>query len=237
MREINKQRGIFSDKIDVKDEKDYVNHVVNELTEEINERNAFGMCAPQLGYFARIVCLKVQDKVQEFINPVLRRTGDEICFVAEKSLSLEDENQEYLVARPKEIDIYYQDKKGLMHGCTLKDVASTTFMQLYDILVGVFVDDLYEKKPDNFDEMTIEEQEAYLTEYADRLKNNEEAIDKEINDDPELEDIKGKLEAYKMLSLAELKSRTESKNDLNRKERRGLQRALDRKLKGRKTKK
>ena len=231
MREINKKRGVFSDKIDVKKEKDYVEHVVDELKDEINERSVLGMCAPQLGYFARIICLKIGDKVQEFINPVLRR-ADKITFVKETSLSLEDETKEYLVPRHTNIDIYYQDKKGRMHGGTLNDIAATTFMQLYDILMGVFIDDLYEEVPANFDTFSDEDLNEYLREYYNRLEGKSDEIDNEIKEDPSLEDIKERLETYKALSLAELKSRQEEKNNLNREQRRKLQRELNKRTGG-----
>ena len=233
MREINKQRGIFSDKLEVKKEKDYVNHVVDELKDEIVARNNFGMCAPQLGYFARIICLNIEGKVKEFVNPVIRRQ-DNIRFTIEKSLSLEDENQEYLTLRPQEIDIYYQDKKGTMLGCTLKDIAATTFMQLYDILMGLFIDDLFEKKPDNFNDMTEEERESYIKDYIDRIKANGGEIEKEINENPELKDVKEKLEKYKEASLIDFAEKQALGNNLNRAGRRTLQKILDKSQKGKK---
>ena len=229
MREINKTRGIFADKISVADEKDYVSYVVNELTDEINERKALGLCAPQLGYFARIICLNLEGTVKEFVNPVLRR-ADSVSFVKETCLSLDDDSA-YLVPRQTDIDVYYQDKKGKMQGCTLKGIAATTFMQLYEILLGIFIDDLYEKVPENFDELSEEEQSNYLQEYAKRLEKSNEDLDNEIKEDPELKEMSDKMEAYKVLSLAELKGRTDAKSNLNRATRRGLQKIVDKKVK------
>ena len=229
MKEINKTKGIFADRISVADEKDYVKYVVDELSNEINERKILGLCAPQLGYYARIICIKIEDQIKEFVNPVLRR-ADNISFVKETCLSLENDDA-YLVPRATDVDVYYQDKKGKMQGCTLKGIAATTFLQLYEILVGVFIDDLYEKVPENFDTMTQEEQATYLEEYAKRLETANEEMGKDIKDDPELKELDEKMQAYKILSLAELKGKTDAKSNLNRAKRRALQKIVDKKVK------
>lgn len=227
--EIVKKNAIFADKIDTKKEKDYVEHVVDELKEAIGKYNVLGMAAPQLGYYSRIICVKIGDEIKEFVNPVIRRI-DGILFRKETSLSLEDINKQYLVPRHSEVDIYYQNKRGKMGCCTLKAEAAGVFEQLYDILQGVYIDDLYDELPENFDNFTDEELSNYLNEYIKKLEGMQEQLEKEIDEDPELSDIRDKLKKYQELSLEELRER-KKKGTINREQRRRIMKEVKRRKK------
>lgn len=229
MIEIVKKNDIFADKLDVKKEKDYVEYVVDELKKAMEEHNVLGLSAPQIGYYSRIICLRVGDEIKEFVNPVIRRI-DGIVFRKETSLSLEDENKQYLVPRHTEVDIYYQNKKGKMGCCTLKEEAASTFEQLYDILQGVYIDDLYEELPENFDNFTDEELSTYLDGYIKKLESLQSELEEEIDKDPELSDIRDKLKKYQELSLEELRER-KKKGTINREQRRRIMREVKRRKK------
>ena len=225
--EIVKKTDIFSDKLDTKKEKDYIEHVVGELNKAIEEYNVLGMAAPQLGYYSRIICVKIGDEIKEFVNPVIRRI-DGISFRKESSLSLEDTKKQYLVPRHTEIDIYYQNKRGKMNCCTLKGDAASVFEQLYDILQGVYIDDIYDELPEGFDTFTDEQLSEFLDGYIKKLEGIQASIEKEIDENPELADIRDRLKKYQEISLEELRER-QKRGTINREQRRRIMKEIRRK--------
>lgn len=114
--------------------------IIAELKEVLNANtNLFALAAPQIGINKRIFCIKFNDSIKAFINPIIsKKTGNIIG--PETCASLP--GKEILISRPEEITVVYYNEDFKYEDNKLLGIAARLFDQQYQLLDGVSPADL-----------------------------------------------------------------------------------------------
>ena len=173
--------------------------IINELKEVLTaNEDVIALAAPQIGYNKRIFCIKFNDGIKTFINPIIKQKKD-IEIMIERNASFP--GKEFLLARPKEITaVYYTDDFKYEDNKFLSPVAAF-FDQQCNILDGDLpselglISDIEEdgKLEDLTDEEFAEVVEIYKQFIKIKAANIEEVINKN-------EDLQ---KAYRSLKFSE----------------------------------
>lgn len=98
-----------------------------------------GVSAPQIGINKRIFCLRFNDVIKTFINPIItKKTG--IKIVVETCASMP--GKEIVIARPAELTCVYYNDDFKYEDNKLLDVAASIFDQHAQMLDGVYPNEL-----------------------------------------------------------------------------------------------
>lgn len=98
-----------------------------------------GISAPQIGINKRIFCLRFNDVIKTFINPIItKKTG--IKIVVETCASMP--GKEIVIGRPEEITVVYYNDEFKYEDNKLIGVAASMFDQQAQILDGVLPSEL-----------------------------------------------------------------------------------------------
>lgn len=118
------------------DEKLFV--LLDDMLETMEKNDGVGIAAPQVGILRNVIIVKYQDKVYEFINPViLEQSGEEQAL--EGCLSCP--GQWGLVTRPNKITFKYQDRSGKEFKKSVEGFFSRIILHEVDHLHGrLFID-------------------------------------------------------------------------------------------------
>lgn len=195
--------------------------IIKELRETMESRaDTVALAASQIGINARIFCLRFEDKIKIFINPIIiKKSGSTIT--GETFVSMP--GKEILVARPDEITaVYYTDEYKYEENKFI-GAAARLFDQTYQLLDGItpadigLVSDIHEDGSiwDLTEEEFAEMAEIYKKFVAVKSEMLKRAVDEN----------EGSAKAFKELSFAEnvINGRTlVVKNDppMNREQRR-----------------
>lgn len=142
----------------------YGNEVINAIKEVLTaKKDLVALSAPQIGYDARIFCIKFNDTIKTFINPIITRKA-EPKFICETCASFP--NKQFLLLRPTEIEIKYYNDEFKYEDNKLLGTAASIFDQQYQILDGVLPGDISLVSDINEDGMLTDEdlehsEEAY----------------------------------------------------------------------------
>ena len=104
---------------------------------EVMEANTglFALSAPQIGINKRIFCLRFNDQIKTFINPIItKKKGLNIIIEACASMP----GKEIVIGRPEEITAVYYNEDFKYEDNKLLGVAASLFDQQAQILDGVF---------------------------------------------------------------------------------------------------
>jgi len=113
----------------------YCTEVIEALKEVLTaKKDLIALSAPQIGYDARIFCIKFNDVIKTFINPIITRKA-EPKFICETCASFP--NKQFLLLRPTEIEIKYYNDEFKYEDNKLLGTAAGIFDQQYQILDGV----------------------------------------------------------------------------------------------------
>lgn len=97
------------------------------------------LAAPQIGINKRIFCLRFNDQIKTFVNPIItKKTGLKI--VVESCASLP--GKEIVIGRPEEITVVYYNDDFKYEDNKLLGVAASLFDQQAQLLDGVLPSDL-----------------------------------------------------------------------------------------------
>ncbi len=162
---------------------------------EANE-DILALAAPQIGINKRIFCLRFNDQIKTFINPIItKKTGLNITI--ETCVSMP--GKEIVIGRPNEITVVYYNEDFKYEDNKLIGVAASLFDQQSQLLDGVppselgMVSDILEDgkiEDTDMPEIISFYKETFLPSKLETLKNN-------INDDEAL------AKSYQELSFAE----------------------------------
>ena len=151
--------------------------------EELN-----ALSAPAIGYNKRIFCIRFdKDDIKTFINPVIgAQKGLQLS--REKCSSIPD--KEFIRVRNNDISVMYQRPTGQIETRQLLGRAAIVFQHEMDHLDGVLLSDIGLEIIPEFDEADEAEQAEVIKEYLDSLDIRLKKLDTEIENDPELKQIK-----------------------------------------------
>lgn len=109
--------------------------IINELKDTLNANpTLIAISAPQLGYNKRIFCIKFNDVIKTFVNPIIKTRSEAKFINIETNLF---EGKSVAIARPKEVEVVYYTDELKMEDNKLLDLAAATFTQQYNLLDGI----------------------------------------------------------------------------------------------------
>ena len=109
--------------------------VIADLKEILNNTNSIiAISAPQIGINKRVFCIKFNDVIKTFINPIVKRRSTEKFINVETQL---DGESTVYICRPKEVEVTYFTDEFKVEDNKLLDQAAAIFMQQYNLLDGI----------------------------------------------------------------------------------------------------
>lgn len=113
------------------------------------------LSAPQIGVKKRIFCIKFNDAIKTFINPVIKKRSEE-KFINQE-IFIDNQSKVY-ICRPKEVEVTYFTDEFKVEDNKLLDQAAAIFMQQYNLLDGIVPGAVL----DSLDEITVDNIAAYV---------------------------------------------------------------------------
>lgn len=108
--------------------------IIKDIKEVMDTNNLTALSAPQIGIDKRIFCIRFNDVIKTFINPIVKkRTGAVVSYETNASYP----NCDIAIIRPNEIEIAYYNDEFKYEDNKLLDAAAGIFMQQNDILDGI----------------------------------------------------------------------------------------------------
>lgn len=123
------------DEINVFENNKEVRRIVSDLKATIKaNKDLMALAAPQLGYNARIFCIRFADEdIQTFINPMItKREGK--CLMIEHTDAIPD--KEFMIQRSQRIMAGYQRTSGQYNELSLKNPVAALFESMLDLIDG-----------------------------------------------------------------------------------------------------
>lgn len=114
--------------------------IVNKIKEVMEaNQDILALAAPQIGISKRIFCLRFNDQIKTFINPIITKKKG-IKIVVETCASMP--GKEIVIGRPDEVTVVYYNDKFDYEDNKLVGVAASLFDQQAQILDGVLPSEL-----------------------------------------------------------------------------------------------
>lgn len=116
------------------------NEIIAKIKAAMEEdSNILALSAPQVGVNKRIFCLRFNDQIKTFINPIITKKKG-LNIVVETCASMP--GKEIVIGRPEEITVVYYNEDFKYEDNKLIGVAASLFDQQAQILDGVMPSDL-----------------------------------------------------------------------------------------------
>ena len=114
--------------------------IINKLKEIMStDESIIALAAPQIGINKRIFCLRFNDQIKSFINPIItKKRGINITVETCKSLP----GKEIVIGRPEEVTVVYYNDEFKYEDNKLIGAAASMFDQQAQILDGVLPSEL-----------------------------------------------------------------------------------------------
>ena len=114
--------------------------IINQIKEVMeNSPELLALAAPQIGINKRIFCLRFNDQIKTFINPIITKKKG-LNIVVETCASMP--GKEVVIGRPEEITVVYYNDEFKYEDNKLIGVAASMFDQQAQILDGVLPSEL-----------------------------------------------------------------------------------------------
>ena len=115
-------------------------NIINKLKEVMNANTELlALSAPQIGINKRIFCLRFNDQIKTFINPIITKKKG-LNIVIETCASMP--GKEIVIGRPEEITVVYYNDEFKYEDNKLIGIAASMFDQQAQILDGVLPSEL-----------------------------------------------------------------------------------------------
>lgn len=176
---------------------------VEEITVKLKEimeadKTILSLSAPQIGINKRIFCIRFEDIIKTFVNPIITKKTD-FKIAPETCISMP--GKEILIARPEDITIVYYTNEFKYEENKLLGAAARIFDQQAQMLDGTTPDELGlvsdVEEDGSLSDLTQEEIKELIETYKQFIKAKSEAMQQAINADSEL------AEQYKKLKFTE----------------------------------
>jgi peptide deformylase len=162
------------------------------------DKTILALAAPQLGIDSRIFCIRFNDQIKTFINPIITKKA-KYEIKPESFVSMP--GKEILITRPEELTVVYYTDEFKYEENKLLGSAARLFDQHCQLLDGVtpaelgLISDV--ETDGSLADLTEEEITQVVEIYKQFIKAKAEALQKEIKEDPEVE------KAYRQLKFTE----------------------------------
>ena len=180
-------------------EKEEGDEIIKKLKSYLDkDRTVVAITAPQLGIEKRIFCMRFQDTIKTFINPVITKKAKH---VVQPETCSSMPGKEILISRPEEITVVYYTDEYKYEENKLLGIAARVFDQSCQLLDGVTPDILgvvtdLEEDGSLWD-LSEEEMKQIKDIYSQIVQKRLEALKAKVDEDPEL------AKKYKQLQFAE----------------------------------
>lgn len=173
--------------------------IIGKLKEVMDaDKTILALTAPQIGIDSRIFCIRFNDQIKTFINPIVTKKS-KYEIKPESFVSMP--SKEILITRPEELTIVYYTEEFKYEENKLLGAAARLFDQSCQLLDGVTPADLGLVSDVETDGSLADLSEEEITQvveiYKQFIKAKGEALQREIKEDPEVE------KAYKQLQFTE----------------------------------
>ena len=116
------------------------NEIITKIKEVMNsDTTILALSAPQIGINKRIFCLRFNDQIKTFINPIITKKKG-LNIIIESCVSMP--GKEIVIGRPEEITVVYYNEDFKYEDNKLLGVAASLFDQQAQILDGVLPSEL-----------------------------------------------------------------------------------------------
>ena len=156
------------------------------------------LAAPQIGIDSRIFCIRFNDQIKTFINPIVTKKGK---YEIKPETFVSMPGKEILITRPEELTVVYYTDEFKYEENKLLGSAARLFDQHCQLLDGVtpaelgLVSDV--ETDGSLADLSEDEIAQVIDIYKQFIKAKSSALQTEIQQDPELE------KAYKQLKFTE----------------------------------
>lgn len=173
--------------------------IIKKIKEVMSADNTLlALAAPQIGIDARIFCIRFNDQIKTFINPIVTKKGK---YEIKPETFASMPGKEILTTRPEEITVVYYTDEFKYEENKLLGPAARLFDQQCQLLDGVTPADLGLVSDVATDgslaDLTEDEISQVIEIYKQFIKAKTETLQKEIEEDPEI------AKAYKQLQFTE----------------------------------
>ena len=173
--------------------------IIRQLHELLEgDANLMAISAPQIGIEKRIFCIKFNDEIKTFINPIITKKSD-YKIVTETCSSMP--GKEILITRPEMITVVYHNGEFKYEDNKLLGPAARLFDQQIQFLDGVtpaelgLISDI--EQDGSLMDLTEEELTQVITIYKQFIAAKVKSLEATISEDAELKD------QYKQLKFTE----------------------------------
>lgn len=174
------------DKIDTRKKNALMRECIKELKDTMEKNDLVSLSAPQIGYNCRIFCVRLDNRIKAFINPMITEA---------KGLQLSREtcssipNKTFIRLRHPQINLYYENPLGKIESGTFTGKSAMVVQHCVDHLDGLLLHDVGLEIDSDFDEATDEERGAVVDEYLKSLDLRREELHTEIQNDAEAKKV------------------------------------------------
>jgi len=185
---------------DVGVEKEEGDKIIAKIKSVMDEdKTILALTAPQIGIKSKIFCIRFNDVIKTFINPIVTKKEK---FVIRPETFISMPGQEILITRPEEVTVVYYTEEYKYEENKLLGAAARLFDQSVQLLDGVTPADLGLVSTVEIDGSLADCTEEEINELVDFYKNKyiptkAAAMEAAVKNDPEL------AEKYKELQFTE----------------------------------
>jgi peptide deformylase len=170
-------------------EKEEGTSIISQIKEVMEaDKTILALSAPQIGINSRIFCIRFNDTIKTFINPIVTKK-DKYDIKPESFISMP--GKEILITRPEELTVVYYTEEFKYEENKLLGAAARLFDQHCQLLDGILPSELglvSDVETDGSLADLSEDEIAQVTEiYKKFISLKTEALQKEIKENPELE--------------------------------------------------
>lgn len=163
-----------------------IREIVSSLKHTIEKNNITALSAPAIGYEYRIFCIKFNEEIKTFINPIIMDAKG-LQLSREKCTSIP--NKEFIIPRNNDLTVAYQRPTGKIETRQIVGLAALVFQHEMQHLDGILLSDLGLEIDSQWDEATDDERAEVLKEFLDSLDLYSSELEKEIQTNPELKQM------------------------------------------------
>jgi peptide deformylase len=173
--------------------------IIKQLHEIMEaDKTILTLAAPQIGVNKRIFCIRFEDTIKTFIDPIITKKSN-YKIAPETFISMP--GKEILISRPEDVTVVYYTADFKYEENKLLGAAARLFDQQAQLLDGVLPDDLGLVSDVELDGSLADLSEEEITElvgfYKEYVKVKTEAAQKAIEENTDLQD------SYRKLNFAE----------------------------------
>lgn len=179
-----------------------IREIVSSLKHTIEKNNITALSAPAIGYEYRIFCIKFNEEIKTFINPIIMDAKG-LQLSREKCTSIP--NKEFIIPRNNDLTVAYQRPTGKIETRQIVGLAALVFQHEMQHLDGILLSDLGLEIDSQWDEATDDERAEVLKEFLDSLDLYSSELEKEIQTDPELKQMSDAIDFMASVQIGKTK--------------------------------